>query len=298
MEESNLLENSLFIEVEDQNLHLKNIFSDIDSEPVLLIHGSMENAKIYYSKSLKGFAPYLACNFNTFSWDLRGRGDSEPKLSKKSKFNHNKIITTDMKAVIDYILDLTTKESMQVVCHSWGGVLINSFLARYPEYIKKINKIVYFGCKRSISINTFKKAAMIHFGLNFVGRYHVSKEGFLPGKFFGSDGESKGTYKQIVEWIYRRKTWIDNQDRFNYKKAAKVNKLPPGLYLVGKSDNVLGEKKDVEFFIKESNNSKHELKILGKKKGNMHDYGHIDMLTHVDAVDDHFPQVLDWMTND
>ncbi len=295
---SELKENSLFLENDNHRIHLKNIFTDIFHEPVLLIHGSMENAKIYYSKSLKGFAPFLAENYNTFSWDLRGRGESEPALDKKSNFNLHPIINSDFKFIIDYILELTQKEKIFLVGHSWGGVLINSFLVRYPEYINKIEKIVYFGCKRSILVNSFKKAMMIHFGLNFAGRYYVSRQGFLPSTFFGSDGESRGTYKDILNWIYKRKTWIDPTDNFNYKQAAKKVELPKGLYLIGKSDQALGEKSHVEYLIKESNHSKHEIRILGKKSGNKIDYGHIDMLTHPDANTDHFEQILNWMLYD
>jgi len=34
--------------------------------------------------------------------------------------------------------------------------------------------------------------------------------------------------------------------------------------------------------------------LLSKANGFKHDYGHADMLTHLDAMGDHFPLIRDW----
>ena len=35
--------------------------------------------------------------------------------------------------------------------------------------------------------------------------------------------------------------------------------------------------------------------VLGRDEGNLRDYSHTGMLTHPEAEQDHFPQLLDWM---
>ena len=48
---------------------------DANAPALLLIPGSIENGHIFYSKSGKGFAPWMAeRGFDVFVADLRGRG--------------------------------------------------------------------------------------------------------------------------------------------------------------------------------------------------------------------------------
>jgi len=53
---------SVFIKLGDhQTLHLRRIANQQPSGPVvLLIHGAVENGKIFYTHSNKGLAPFLA----------------------------------------------------------------------------------------------------------------------------------------------------------------------------------------------------------------------------------------------
>jgi hypothetical protein len=59
---------------------------------------------------------------------------------------------------------------------------------------------------------------------------------------------------------------------------------------------VLGHPKDVALLAEET--GAYQVKrvvVLGKRNGNLHNYGHIDMLTHPDAPRDHFRTALDWL---
>ena len=51
---------------------------------VLMIHGAVENGRIFYSNSGKGLAPFL-CNSDSdvFVIDLPGRGESQPPFFLK-----------------------------------------------------------------------------------------------------------------------------------------------------------------------------------------------------------------------
>ncbi|HIN39000.1 MAG TPA: esterase, partial [Flavobacteriales bacterium] len=56
-----LKEKSLYITLNStEKLHVKRFFTDKKGQPVLMLHGSIENGKIFYSSSGKGLAPYLA----------------------------------------------------------------------------------------------------------------------------------------------------------------------------------------------------------------------------------------------
>jgi hypothetical protein len=68
------------------------------------------------------------------------------------------------------------------------------------------------------------------------------------------------------------------------------------LYLTGKNDRVLGHPTDVQLLMNETGiNQPKEFRIIGKNEGHLHDYDHISLLTHPDAVKDHFPFVLEWL---
>ncbi len=52
---------SIFIPfAEGELLHVKRFYVDANAPALLLIPGSIENGHIFYSKSGKGFAPWMA----------------------------------------------------------------------------------------------------------------------------------------------------------------------------------------------------------------------------------------------
>jgi hypothetical protein len=57
----------------------------------------------------------------------------------------------------------------------------------------------------------------------------------------------------------------------------------------------LGHPKDVLQFKEECGNDRSEMVVVSKANGFMHDYDHINLLTHPDAVKDHFLFFLDWI---
>ena len=51
---------------------------------VFLLHGSIENGRIFYSENNKGLAPFLARNgYDVYVGDLRGRGKSKPAYQRQ-----------------------------------------------------------------------------------------------------------------------------------------------------------------------------------------------------------------------
>lgn len=259
--------------------------------PVLLIHGSIESGKIFFSASGKGFAPYLAQQgFDVFVADLRGKGSSLPAVSKKSKASQTDTITGEIPFLVEKIKEITGKNELHFGAHSWGGVLLLSAYALfYPEW--HIKSMIFFGTKRRIGIRNWNKFLIIDMGWCLIGILSSWLYGYLPAKKLkmGSDDEPKKFYRQVNKWVYSKK-WIDPETKFNYREKLKQLHLPPIHFFTGKNDKLLGHPDDVHRLAMETGQIEH-IHILSKANGNLHDYNHINILTHGDAVNDHFPVV-------
>jgi len=293
-----LRKQSHFIELDcGEKLHVQHFFTEASTTPVIFLHGSIENGRIFYSKTNKGLAPFLAsAGYNAYVIDFRGRGQSPPKICAQSSYGQTEIITEDIPAIMQFILQRHPMQAQHWITHSWGGVLLSSCLARNPSYISHINSTIYYAAKRTIYTSTFKKMIMFNLGWCFLAPILAKIVGYLPAKElrFGSDNETRKSLHQCVKWV-RRNPWIDSDDNFNYGRALQTIMLPPTLYLAGSKDRTIANPKDVQSFRAESGNHESEYILLSKQSGYLHDYGHIDMLTHQDASKDQYQLTLAWM---
>jgi len=293
---SQLHEESIFIDQTDHKLHLKRFYKQEDSVPCLLLHGSIENGKIFYSKSGKGLGPYLAQNgFDVFIADLRGRGDSKPAVDKKSSHDQRDAILNEIPAFLEKVNEIKGNQPIHLMAHSWGGVLILSYLARYKP--SNIKSLVFFGTKRRIDVINFDSLWRIYLLWDKVGGLLSKFYGYLPAKEyrFGSDNEPVAFYKQVKKWAIRGK-WIDQTDGFDYGKELLKLSIPPTLYLTGSKDTHMGHKDDVKRLMHEvGNNPQDKFILLSRDKGFSLDYNHINILTHPNAREDHFPLVIKWV---
>ena len=256
----------------------------------------MENGHIFYTKKGKGLACHLAeQGFDVYVADFRGRGKSTPIINDKSDFGQFEAITQDIPMFLDYIMQKTNK-AMHLVSHSWGGVLLASCLARYPERLSQVLSNTCFGTKRSVSVKSVEKFLKVNVFWNNFAIKLANKKGFLDAKRYGigSDNETKKSLIQSVAWV-KKGAWIDPHDRFNYEEAAKNISWPPSWHFTGVKDKVLGHEQDVKAFIVESSNQHAKFNLLAKKNGNALDYDHINILTHPQAVTDHFPLLVEWL---
>ena len=304
-----LKEESIFIPVitgvnsrdkSDQNitekLHIKRFYKNENDPPVLMIHGSIENGKIFYSSTGKGLAPYLAKNgYDVFVVDLRGRGLSTPSIDKDSSHGHNETLTIDFPAYINKIKELKGDLPQRWIAHSWGGVLILAYLAKNISSVK-IASMVFFGTKRRLTILSLERIWRMNIMWGMMAPLGIALKGYLPAKEYkaGSDNETKKADRETRKWV-KSKKWLDWYDKFDYLEALKKIKLPPTLYLTGKKDVLLGHPKDVKLLMVETGQENNTFQILGKSAGNKNDYGHIDILTHKDSPIDVYPIVLDYL---
>jgi len=288
-------QSSIFIPFDGGKLHLKRIFKNENGKPVFLLHGSIEDGKIFYSKNLKGYAPFLAeQGYDVFVLDMQGRGLSTPTLNKNSEYGQVDVIKTDIPLSLAKIKELKGEVPIYAAAHSWGGVLMLAYLSRFEH---NISKLVLFGSKRRLTVRSWHWFTQIFLGWHLMGRLLILKFGYFPAKKFkiGSDNEPKNHFRQINKWLSPSSKWIDNIDGFNYGEALATKKLPPLLFLTGKNDTLLGHSQDVHLLASEVKKAAIDHWFLAKSEGFAEDYGHIDMLTHKNAPEDYFGKIVDWM---
>ncbi len=278
----------------DSKIHLKHFIGTGDV--VFMVHGAIENGRIFYSNSNKGLGPFLANHgFDVYVIDLRGRGQSTPPINNLATHGQTQSISEELPLALKHIQKLRPNIKHHWLAHSWGGPLINSLLTRQPEFIAQIKSLTYFGSKRSIKIKTLKRFFYIDLFWHGLCQLIVKYYGYLPAKKlgFGADSETKKSHQQSINWVYG--DWIDSDDNFNYAEKLKDLTLAPSLYLAAVNDHVLGHPKDVLRFIAESGTGAKRYILLGKQYGNKVNYDHINMLTHPQAAKDHFPMIVKWL---
>lgn len=286
-----------------EKLHVRHIWQaapgrEADGVPVLLLHGAIENGHIFYSESGKGLAPFLARNgYDVYVADLRGRGESAPKIARGTTHGQLESICEDIPAYAELIRSRRGDVPQFWMAHSWGGVLMLSTLARFEKYRGLVRALAFFGAKRSIHVSGREKFLKIDLFWNFFARLIAWFWGYLPAREWGlgADNESRLSLSESVAWV-KSGPWVDPRDGFNYGTEIKKAGLPPMLFLAGAKDDALGHPEDVRDLIAECGTQEVEFWLLSKLRGNRHDYGHIDMLTHPDAVADHFSDLLLWMS--
>jgi len=289
---------SLFVPQGDHQLHLMHIHqASHQGTPVLMIHGMVEDGRIFYHRSGKGLGSYLARHgYNVYIADLRGIGQSTPTIHRHSAHGQTETIRDDIPALMQFVLQHSGQPQLHLAAHSWGGVYLNAALLRAPQLIPNVLSSVYFGSKRTVRARNLDRYFRINLVWNRFAKQLTRRQGYLPAVRYklGSDNETRKTHQQCVDWV-RQEHWIDSDDGFDYGQAAKNTCLPDTLYYAALRDFSLGHRFDVKRFAKESGPHRYQYRLLSRQQGNRLDYDHINMLTAPQCVDDHFPEVLQWL---
>ncbi len=296
MENTEITQESIFTNAGEHRLHLRRFYTNPKGQPVWMVHGSIENGHIFYSNSGKGLAPFLAAQgYDVFVADLRGRGKSTPPIDSSSKWGLKENLKEDFPAYIEKIRELKGNQPQHWMAHSWGGVMQLAFLARYTSPAE-VASLTFFGTKRRIGIFSLTKFLKVDLVWNHFSKLLVKKYGYLPAKKFniGSDNESRRSHSETHHWVVAKK-WLDWHDNFDYGKALQEKELPPALYLTGANDKELGNPADVRELMLETKSANAKMQVVGKKEGYLHDYDHINLLTHPDAPKDHFREIIEWL---
>lgn len=287
---------SLDIDFDDHKIHLRLISPTFESDklPVMMVHGAIEDGRIFYTTSGKGLACELArAGHPTYVVDLRGRGRSLPVIKDDPKHGQFESITQTLPNIHRYIVDKHQKR-VHWMAHSWGGVLLASTLIRFPWLSDEVASQVFFGSKRSIRSWSMERLLKVEIFWKNVAVAIAKFKGYLPAKEMkmGSDNETYLSLTESVAWV-KNKPWLDIRDGFNYQQQAENVTWPVSWFIAAANDFALGNPSDVKDFAAELGLS--NITILSKQNGNLVDYDHINMLVHPKARDDHFPEVIDFL---
>jgi predicted alpha/beta hydrolase len=273
-----------------------------------LLHGGLENGKIFYSKSGKGFGPYLAkLGYNVFIGDLRGKGNCKPliKHDKNPNYGIKDVTERSIPLFLDKIISLTGQEKLCWVSHSLGGVLLKSTLARYPKYLQNLQCEIHFATKRVITERNFLNWLILDLFYGQITKGIFKIYGYLPSKKFkiGSDDETFPAYQTAYHWIHpKTNQWIDREDGFAYHEEYSRNILahqsaPPPALVFTSDDDVLAAPGDVKLWCEEVGIPLTAVVNLSEKKEEYQQqkYNHFSMLTHPSCENHHFKLVKEFL---
>lgn len=280
------------------NLHVRRFQPAQPGPAILLVHGLVEDGRVFYLRSGRGLAPFLAAaGYDVYVADLRGHGDSTPDVSTGARITQHQIITQDIPALFRMIDEDHPGEGFYAFGHSWGGVLLAAALIREPAWLGRVQGLVHFACKRVIHQRSLRKRLMIDMLWNRVAPLIARTKGFVPARSLGigSADISRDLHADNVAWMSSSAEWRDLEDGFDYALALAKLKWPASLYLTGSKDRYLGHFGDVKALAHELGEHDAQVVLLKKGFGCSRDYGHIDLLTHAQAEMDHFPIVLAWL---
>lgn len=289
-------QSSLYLDMQQYQLHLRRLLPlQHGIAPVLMLHGAIENSRIFHSQSGKGLGCYLADNgFMVYCADFAGRGLSKPQVSEGLIQNQQQMISCDIPALIEHIYQLH-QQKVILIAHSWGGVVAAASLARFPALAGKLAAKVCFGTKRVISVQSLERKLKINLIWNTLAPWLSRHYGYFPARKWrlGADDEPGQFLQDTVTWI-KGGAFTDITDSFDYAEGCRQLQWPPVWHFAGQNDRLLGHPDDVKAFIAETAPAA-RFTLLAKANGYQHNYDHISMLTHPCAPDDHFSELRDWL---
>ena len=282
---------------DDTELHLTRWVTSASGPPLLLMHGSISNGKIFYTKSGKGLAPYLALKgYDVYVPDLRGRGESRPEIDRHARFGQTEAIVEDIPAIIAGISDINGSPPRHWIAHSWGGVLLLAYYARFADLRPSVRSIVFIGTKRCIRSRSLSKLLVIDIYWKRIATLIACFRGFLPKDILGrgTEAETRRSLADNISWITPG-PWLDPFDGFDYGKAIRSLQVPPILTIASSSDRYLGNPDDVDDFMDEVGAKDWSRILTHSDTGVEQGFSHTGMLVDERAPVAIFPSISDWI---
>lgn len=278
------------------HLFVRKVAPDHAKAVVLLVHGLGNQGDIFLQDG-HGLANYLSeMGYTCLVPDLIGQGQSWPHRSRQLSHGIDAMVREDLPRLAAETRRVADGKPVFLVGQGFGGVLLASAYARIPAMRPQVAGMVHFGSRRSARLG-----GVTHGGWEtFVWRRLLPLLGKLKGEvplhWFrqSMNAESTQLFADALAW--NEGDWTGQGDAdYHYGNGAEQLDWPPSLYLARRKGGYGDHLADVREFMRELGTHNGRLLVLGKRDGNLRNYGPLSMLQHDDAWVDHFPVILDWL---
>ncbi|TVP88796.1 MAG: alpha/beta fold hydrolase [Pseudomonadaceae bacterium] len=281
-------------------LHVQRFSATTEASgpPVVLLHGLAEDGRVFYPAHGHGLASCLAtAGYSVYVPDLRGHGQSTPAMAPGLVITQQALVSQDMPALFALLAESHSGQAWVGMGHGAGGLWLASALIRHPQWLTSCAGLVHFATRRASASNSWRKRLVIAWLWQGVLTRVSRVKGYMPAVALGAgtNNESCQLQREVLDWMQGASAWRDLTDGFDYANALQNVNWPPGLYLAGKADRVMGAATDVKAFARELGRHDAQVVVLEQGSGCSRNYGHNDLLTHAQAAMDHFPLVQEWL---
>lgn len=260
---------------------------------VLMVHGLGQSGDIFCPAPGAGLAPWLQqSGYSVHVADLRMR--SADGLEGVSL---HRLINEDLPGLFQQMDQQHPGQPFYIVSHGWGGVLVACALIRHPQWLERVAGLVQIAVRRECRQSGWRRRLLLDLMWGrlapWLGRRQ--KRVALRALGLGRVDISSQLHDEVLMW-QNGGIWRDPQDGFDYATALTGMSWPGSLYIAGGNDRSMGHPADIKSFARELGVHDAQLILLQKGTGSSRSYGHTDLLTHPQAVVDHFPLILAWMS--
>lgn len=277
----------------EQHLNLRRCYRNADGPPVFMVAGVQQCSDIFWPDTPDaGLAPFLAdCGFDVYVAELRGKGISWPQVGRASDWGVSELIQEDIPAHLAKVAKLRPGVPQFWLGHGVGSLLLSASYARLDIVPAPIMGMVHFAAARRCELSSLSKS--IRYGL-----WQLTSGCIGAGTGVSSlkriNADSRKVLKELQVW-HSDADWLDAQDGYSYRERLRLKQMPPSVYYSLAGERLWGGVADTRLWMQELGDHDAQLLSLGKRNGNKRDYTDVNMLTHVDACDDHFQHLFAWM---
>ncbi len=267
----------------DTTLALWKIHDDSSEKEknIFLTHGTFSNRKVCL-----GISEFLVKRGYT-CWILEWRNHGESSIINES-YNFETIGKEEITTTFDYLFKKEKLEQIDCVTHSGGGISLIIHLIEYPQNIKRINRIVLFGCQSSGAGKTFGNRMKI-----WVGKYMSKLLGLIPARWMGRPhNEDYSFMKQWFDWNLSNSFTGDHGRDYRLEMPEITI---PVLSIAGAGDTFIAPVSGCEAFLSRFQNSSNKFLNCGKSTGFSEDYNHSRLIYSRHAEQELYPEVLRWL---
>lgn len=200
-------------------------------EWVTFVHGAGGSSSIWF-KQIRSFSK----EFNVLILDLRGHGNSKPKL--KDTFNSKYTFDTITNDIVEVLNHAQVKTS-HFIGISLGTILIRNIAEKHPERVKSMimgGAIMKLNARSQFLMrlgNFFKSVVPYLYLYKFFAFIIMPKKNHKPSRLLFVNEAKKLCQKEFIRW-FKLTSEINPLLRFFRTKDIKI----PTLYVMGAEDHL------------------------------------------------------------